>query len=325
MTSPDPFILQKFLAEAEKEGCEYAVIETSSHSIFFNRNYGIDFDTVAVTNISQDHLDLHGSMDEYVKTKLRLFEQLVFYRRKPNIKKASVINMDMDYAAQFLSTTADIVYSYGFSDGVQITAKNIEYQKDGTKMDIKTPGHTEELFCPLKGAFNVPNILCAIGVLMSVKIPLAKILVSLRKIHPVAGRLEEVKNNLGFTVYVDYAHTEASLQSVLQTIRNMQGTKRIITLFGATGDRDRNKRPKMGKVADTLADVIILTDDDTYTEDSLQIINEVKAGIKRQMGENFWIIPNREDAIRTALITAQKGDVILLAGKGSESVQVTQK
>ena len=124
---------------------------------------------------------------------------------------------------------------------------------------------------------------------------------------------------------MDYAHTEESLQSVLRTLRDMKNTKRIITVFGATGDRDRTKRPKMGKVVDDMSDIVILTDDDTYTEDSLRIIRDVTEGISRKEGDGFWVIPSREDAIRTALIMLHPGDVLIVAGKGAETVQVTQQ
>ena len=131
----------------------------------------------------------------------------------------------------------------------------------------------------------------------------------------IPGRLEEISNNHGFAVFVDYAHTEDSLKSVLETLRTMEGIGRVITVFGATGDRDTTKRPKMGRVADTLSDVVILTEDDNYTENSLKIIRDVSMGIRRKEGENFWIIPSREDAIRTALVMAKKNDVVLIAGK----------
>jgi UDP-N-acetylmuramoyl-L-alanyl-D-glutamate--2,6-diaminopimelate ligase len=162
-------------------------------------------------------------------------------------------------------------------------------------------------------------------VLMSQKVPFDKISKTIEWTTGVPGRLEEISNNNGYKIFVDYAHTEESLRSVLETLKKTKNINRLVLVFGATGDRDKGKRPKMWRVADSLADVIILTDDDTYSEDSLAIIRDVSGWIKRKEWEDFWVIPSREDAIRTALTLAQTGDVIVIAGKWAESVQVTQK
>ncbi len=316
MTSPSPFVLQRLLKEAKEAGCEYAVIETSSHSIFYNRNYGIDYDIAVLTNISQDHLDLHKTMDNYAKTKLSLFNNLVNYRRKPGVKKVTVVNIDSDYASIFLSEpTPDIMYSYGLAQNAQIRPQNIRYLKEGTQFEIKMPSNTVSMKTKLRGNFNVYNILAAVSVLVSQKVDIPTIVDAIESVEVIPGRLEEIENTRGLTVFVDYAHTEDSLKNVLETIKQMEGIGRIITVFGATGDRDTTKRPKMGRIADTLSDIVILTDDDTYTENSLKIIKEVSMGIKRKEGESFWIVPSRMDAIRTALVIAEKEDVVLIAGK----------
>ncbi|MDD2565446.1 MAG: UDP-N-acetylmuramoyl-L-alanyl-D-glutamate--2,6-diaminopimelate ligase [Candidatus Gracilibacteria bacterium] len=325
MTSPSPFVLQKLLKKAKNAGCKYAVIETSSHSIFYNRNYGIDFDIVALTNISQDHLDLHKTMENYYKIKLKLFENLVRYRRKNGIKKVSVVNIDSQYSSEFLNIVDDNKYTYGLSNTAQIKAQNITYGIDFTEFEIKIPGNTVKMKTKLKGEFNIYNILASVCVLISQKVPLDSIVNTIATTNGIPGRLEEVSNNKGIKIFVDYAHTEDSLKNVLETVRNITGIGKIITVFGATGDRDKSKRPKMGKVVNELSDSIILTDDDTYTENSLSIINDVAKGIKRKEGDNFWIVPDREDAIRTALIMAQKSDLIIIAGKGAETLQITNK
>lgn len=325
MTSPSPFVLQKLLREAKNAWCEYAVIETSSHSIFYNRNYWIDFDVVALTNISQDHLDLHWNMENYYKTKLKLFENLVKYKRKPQVKKTSVVNIDSPYSSNFLKIIDDVKYTYGLDNTAQVKALNINYNKDYTSFEIKMPSNLIPIKTKLKWEFNVYNILAAFCILISLKIPIDSIKETIFTTNWIPWRLEEVSNNFDFKIFVDYAHTEESLRSVISTIRKMEWVNRIITVFGATWDRDKTKRPKMWKVVDELSDVIILTDDDTYTEDSLIIINEVSKWIKRKEWENFWIIPDRADAIRTALIMAQANDVLLIAGKWAETVQVTNK
>lgn len=324
MTSPSPFVLQSLLKQAKAAGCEYAIIETSSHSIFYNRNYGIDYDVAVLTNISQDHLDLHHTMDNYAKTKLELFKNLVTYRRKPWVKKIAVVNVDSDYASMFLQeTTPDIMYTYGMTPNAQICSQNVHYLKDGTEFEIKMPSNTLSLTTKLRGNFNVSNILAAVSVLISQKVDVSSIVSAIESVESIPGRLEEIKNNRGLTVFVDYAHTEDSLKNVLETLKQMDGIGRIITVFGATGDRDTSKRPKMWRIVDNLSDVIILTEDDNYTENSLKIIKEVSMGIKRKEGEWFWIIPSRMDAIRTALVIAESGDVVLIAGKWAESIQVT--
>lgn len=316
MTSPSPFVLQRLLKEAKEAGCEYAVIETSSHSIFYNRNYGIDYDVAVLTNISQDHLDLHHTMDNYAQTKLQLFKNLVTYRRKPGVKKIAAVNIDSDYASMFLSeTTPDVMYTYGMAQNAQIRPQNIRYLKEGTEFEIKMPSNTIGMKTKLRGAFNVSNILAAVSVLVSQKIDIPTIVDAIESVEVIPGRLEEIENTRGLTVFVDYAHTEDSLRNVLETIKQTEGIGRIITVFGATGDRDTTKRPKMGRVADILSDIVILTEDDNYSENSLKIIKEVSMGIKRKEGENFWIVPSRMDAIRTALVIAEREDVVIIAGK----------
>ncbi len=323
MTSPDPFTLNRLFREAENAGCEYAVIEVSSHALFYGRVSGIDFDVAVMTNISQDHLDLHKTMDNYVDTKLRLFRGLVEFRRKRGIKKVSVVNLDSPYCEKFLEPTADVVYTYGNAANAQIRAVDVETGKTGTRFSVKMPSNRFSISTKLRGTFNVANILAATAVLISQKIQPDSIAATMAKFEVVPGRLEEVPNDRDITVFVDYAHTEESLKSVLETIRSFPDTGRIITVFGATGDRDRSKRPKMGRAVDKLSDVIILTQDDDYTEDPFRIIKEVSVGIKRKEGEGFWVVFSREDAIRTALLMAEQGDVVLIAGKGAETVMVT--
>lgn len=246
MTSPSPFVLQRLLRQAKQAGCEYAVIETSSHSIFYSRNYGIDYDVAVLTNISQDHLDLHKTMDNYAETKLQLFKNLVKYRRKPGIKKIAAVNIDSDYASLFLSeTTPDIMYTYGMAANAQIRSQNVRYRKEGTEFEIKMPSNTLSIKTKLRGAFNVSNILAAVSVLISQKIDIPSIVEAIESVEVIPGRLEEIENSRGLTVFVDYAHTEDSLRNVLETIKQMEGIGRVITVFGATGDRDTSKRPKM--------------------------------------------------------------------------------
>ncbi|MBC7503387.1 UDP-N-acetylmuramoyl-L-alanyl-D-glutamate--2,6-diaminopimelate ligase [Candidatus Gracilibacteria bacterium] len=327
MTTPSPFILWSWLREARDAGCEYAVIETSSHALYFHRVHGLRYDAAVLTNIAQDHLDLHKTMDNYVDTKMQLFRNLYKNGIKKGTRKVGVVNIDSEYSDRFLSRdiVVDNLYTVGFSASAQIRAENVTNTDFTTEFDVRIPSNQFHLTSRLPGNFNISNILCAVAILMSQKIDIITIQALIAEFACVPGRLEEIVNTRGAKIYVDYAHTEDSLRSVLDTLRQMSTTQRIITVFGATGDRDRTKRPKMGKVVDDLSDIVILTDDDTYTEDSLRIIRDVTEGITRREGEGFWIIPSREDAIRAACIMLRPGDVLIVAGKGAETVQVTQK
>ncbi|MDD5213431.1 MAG: UDP-N-acetylmuramoyl-L-alanyl-D-glutamate--2,6-diaminopimelate ligase [Candidatus Gracilibacteria bacterium] len=323
MTTPDPFLLQKLLKEARDKGCKYAVIETSSHSLFYNRVWGIDYDIAVLTNITQDHLDLHKTMDNYVKTKLSLFRNLIRFGRKQGVKKTAIINYDSAYRDLFLNETYDSLYTYGSDLKVDLRPENIKSEFDGTSFSVRIAGTDMQIKTRLRGDFNVYNILAAIGVLLSVGIRPEQIEKSIANISGVAGRLEEVDNLEGIKIFVDYAHTADALENVLSTVRNIKGVKKIITVFGATGDRDKTKRPIMGKVVSELSDVVILTQDDDYSEKTEDIINDVRPGIDRKEGEDFWIITDRENAIRTALVMAEAGDIVLVAGKGDEHTMIT--
>lgn len=327
MTTPSPFYLWNFIAQAKKAGCNYLVLETSSHALYYHRVHGLQYDVAVLTNIAQDHLDLHKTMRNYVETKLELFKNLYKYGMKKGVRKVSVVNIDHEYASEFLSKeiVTDNLYTTGFSSAAGVRAENISHTTDGTTFQVRIPSNVFSLKTQLFGDFNIANILSAVAVLMSQKVDIEKIQKIVAEFDSVPGRLEEVPNTRGAKIFVDYAHTEDSLKNVISTVKNIDGVKRTIVVFGATGDRDKSKRPKMGRVADTLADVVLLTDDDTYTEDSLSIIRQVTEGIKRKEWNNFWIIPNREDAIRTALIMLRAGDALIIAGKGAEMEQVTQK
>ncbi len=327
MTTPSPFAVWDFIRRAHDAWCDYLVMETSSHALYYNRVHGLRYDVAVLTNISQDHLDLHKTMENYVNTKLLLFKNLYKYGIRKNIKKVWVVNIDSEYAPRFLTRdiVLDNIYTFWFSPSAQLRGENVTFSDAGISFDVRMASNNFHIDSKLQWEFNVMNILAATAVLMSQRVDISTIQETMRTIGGIPWRLEEVPNLRKAKIFVDYAHTEESLKSVLETLRKIEGTKRIITLFGATGDRDKTKRPKMGRIVDILSDVIILTDDDTYTEDSLAIIRDVSVGIHRKEGKCFWIIPDREDAIRTALLMLHPGDILLSAGKGAETVQVTQK
>jgi len=325
MTSPDPFILQSLLAKAKKEGCEVAVIETSSHALFYHRVWWINYDIAVLTNITQDHLDLHGTMEQYVKTKLKLFVGLIGWKRKPWIKKTAVINLESEYKDNFLLETYDVLTTYGVDYDSTLRPVDIMTDINGMTFDVKIPSDTLHIKTKLMGRHNIYNILASIGVFLSLWVKPRIIEDTIQAVALVPWRLEDVPNDFGYKILVDYAHTPDALENVLRTLRDLKGVKNILTVFGATWDRDRLKRPIMGEVVSRYSDYIILTEDDDYSEDPTQIIKDVLPWIEKKEWENFWIIHDRKDAIRTALLHAEKWDVILIAGKWDEHVMVTNE
>lgn len=323
MTSPDPFLLQKLLHEAKQKWCEIAVIETSSHALIMNRVWGIDYDIAVLTNITQDHLDLHHTMENYVRTKLKLFKWLISSTRKPWIKKTAIINLESEYKDLFLNETYDVLTTYGFDHSSNLKAENIQNEIAWVFFDVKIPGTILKIQTSLRGKHNIYNILWAIWVFLSLWMKTEDIEKSIKNLWVVPGRLEEVNNYEWMKIFIDYAHTPDALENVLTTLKNINGIKRIITVFGATGDRDKTKRPIMWEVVSRLSDYVILTQDDDYTEKTQEIMKDVLVGIERKEWENFWIIPDREVAIRTALLQAQKDDAILIAGKWDEHIMMT--
>ncbi|MFA6080618.1 MAG: UDP-N-acetylmuramoyl-L-alanyl-D-glutamate--2,6-diaminopimelate ligase [Candidatus Gracilibacteria bacterium] len=319
MTMDNPFDMWKTLEKARAKGVTHLVLETSSHGIYYFRNFGIRYNAVVLTNISQDHLDLHGTMDEYARTKARIFQ------KEPG--KICVLPKDCEYFSLFQNAAraggdGRNIITYSMKEPADYQLRALRNTEKGMDIDIKGPDEEALIQAQLKGVFNAENILAAYTLLRSIGVANAHIIHAWADFTGVPGRLEPVPNALGLTILIDYAHTEASLRSVLQTL---QTDGRMILIFGATGDRDTSKRPKMGAVAHELADTIILTDDDTYSESSERIISMLREGIPRSIGDTFQIIPDRRDAIYWALQHAEPGDTVLVAGKGCETVQVTNQ
>lgn len=325
MTSPDAFELQKWLAYAKSKWCDIAVIETASHGIKMHRIWGIDYDISVLTNITQDHLDLHRTMDDYVNTKLKIFKRLMYYKRKEWVKKTWIINIDSDYKERFLAETYDSLYTYGMWYDANVRAEDVKNTRASMNFSAKMPGKDIKITTHLRGNFNVYNILAAVWVLVSLGISRDTITLSIAKVRSIPGRMEEVKSADGFSVFIDYAHTPDALENVLGTLGEMKGKGKIITVFWATWDRDTSKRPIMWQVVSKYSDVVIVTQDDDYTENPQEIIKQILPGIDRKQWEDFWIIVDRLEAIRTALIMAKKDDIILLAGKGDEHALLTNQ
>lgn len=323
MTTLPPFQFQRYLRRMVEAGCDYAVVEVTSHAMDQSRLWGVSVDVAVMTNISHDHLDYHGTIQEYVRAKGKLFSLLNTSKRKPNVPKISVFNGDDAEATYFQKFVADRTYMYGLKKG-SFQAMNIQLRANGSNFLFKIPNAQVEVQVPLPGKFNVENALAAATVGVALQINLPTIAHALASVEPVPGRLEPVQEGQKYSVIVDYAHAPDALEKLLRMFRELT-VKRLILVFGATGDRDRSKRPVMGALAHELADVVVLTDDDPYTEDRLQILKEVKGGIPREEGDRFWMIPDRRQAIRLALAIAREGDTVLITGKGCELFQVVGK
>ncbi len=318
MTSPDAFTLQKWLKYAKDKGCEIAVIETASHWITMSRIWGLNYDIVALTNITQDHLDLHKTMEKYVATKLEIFKKMMFYKRKKWIKKVAVINLDSEYSELFTNETYDTLFTYGKNYKANLQPKNIKTTIEWTEFWLKIPWDDINIKTKLIWDFNVYNIMCAVGIFSSLWFSREQIEKSIEKTTWVPWRMDLLESEDWVKIYIDYAHTEDALKNVLQTLKNLDWVNRIITVFGATWDRDKTKRPVMWQIVSQYSDLVILTEDDNYSEDVHEIMKDVIPWIERKEWDWFWIIPERKEAIMTALVAARKWDIILLAGKWDE-------
>lgn len=323
MSSPSPFILQKLLKKAKEAWCTHAVIETTSHSLFYKRNYWINYDTAVLTNIAQDHLDLHKTMRNYVDTKKILFTKLIWFRRKQWVKKSIIVNTDSPYSEEFLDCIADNKYSYWINKRCYAQAIDIQNKNSKQAFTVKIPTWEIKLKTKLQWKFNIYNILAAVCVLIANWVSKKDIIKSIKWVKWVAWRMESIDNNFDYNVLIDYAHTPESLQNVIQTVRDSNKSWKLIIVFWACWDRDRTNRPAMGKIISDLSDIFIATEDDNYTESSEQILWDLTRDIKKKIWDNFWIIPDRKNAIRTALYKAKKWDTVMILWKWAETVQVT--
>jgi len=330
-TMPGRFKLQKLLAQMVKAGCQYAVIETSSEGIAQYRHQGIDYDVAVFTNLSPEHIESHGSYEKYRQAKTKLFKGLSKSFRKEIkdqiIQKVLVVNHDDQEAKHFLSFSADKKYTFGLArspeslkSDYQILANDIKSDQSGISF------FTERIQFNLKllGQFNVYNALAAITVGLSQKVELAVMKEALKKVTAMPGRMEEIENDKGFRVFVDYAHEPASLEEVYKTLKSFKPKKIISVLGSQGGGRDKTKRPILGKLAGQYTDRVIITNEDPYDEDPQQIINEVADGALRVAHYPVEKILDRRQAIKKALDLAQPGDVVIITGKGSETVMAVE-
>ncbi len=317
-TTPGAVELQGLFRKMVDAGRDAAVMEVSSHALALDRTAGCSFGTAVFTNLTQDHLDFHADMEDYFEAKLRLFTGL-----DPGGR--AVINLDDPRGARVKAATNAKVWTYAMEQPADIRAQNIQVSLDGVRFSAQTPRGTALIESPLVGRHNVYNILAAIGVGLEAGIDLPVIASGVAALRNVPGRFERVEAGQPFTVVVDYAHTEDALFRLLTTAEAVK-RRRIITVFGCGGDRDRGKRPKMGRVAALYSDVVVVTSDNPRTEDAAAIISEVipgvEAGIQESGRGRYVVHVDRRAAIAEAVRTAQSGDLVLIAGKGHEDYQI---
>jgi UDP-N-acetylmuramoyl-L-alanyl-D-glutamate--2,6-diaminopimelate ligase len=321
VTTPDAPVVQRFLREMVEEGMQVALLETTSHALAQHRVTGVSYDIAVVTNITHEHLDEHGSLENYRAAKRSLFEGLCEGYRKPGVPKIAVFNGD-DSSFDYLSPLpADTRLIYGIeSPNAQIRAESIRFARDGTRFTAMTPGGNFAVHSPLLGRFNVYNILAALATGLALGGDVPQLQEGIAALQVVKGRMEPIDEGQDFLAIVDFAHTPVSLENALATAREMTGG-RVISVFGSAGLRDRAKRGMMGEISARLADLTVITAEDPRTESVEEISEEIAAGAERGGAErdrDYVIIHDRAEAIRYAVSVARAGDVVIACGKGHE-------
>jgi UDP-N-acetylmuramoyl-L-alanyl-D-glutamate--2,6-diaminopimelate ligase len=319
-TTPEALELQRLFHQAVEAGETEAVMEVSSHALAQQRTFGIPFDVAVFTNLTRDHLDYHGTMDEYFAAK-----RILFSGSGAPVPRVAILNVDDDYGLElnkFCQNEGSEAFTYGISAG-DFHAAKLEITARGTCFQLITPDDMIPLSSPLIGRVNVYNILAASAAAYSRACPAEAIADGIRLLSRVPGRFERVDCAQPFTVVVDYAHTGDALRNLTSLAREFvkQDGARVITVFGCGGNRDRSKRPLMGEAAGRGSDFVVLTSDNPRSENPLSIINDAVVGLQRS-GVKYTIEPDRRAAIRTALAEARSRDMVLLAGKGHERVQI---
>src|ERR1700730_7014077 len=316
-TTPESLDLQELLAQIAGAGCRAAAMEVSSHALAQDRTRGLEWDVAVFTNLTQDHLDFHGTMKNYFESKAKLFAQLPLQPKKR--KAVAVVNIDDRYGEQLIGKidkTISIV-TYGMSARADFRASNYRMEFGGTSYRLDARGKSYLVRIPLIGRFNVANSLAALAAVNALGIGVREAVLSLGKSPQVPGRLEMVPAKRQFQVFVDYAHTPDALLNVLKTLRELD-PRRVIVVFGCGGDRDREKRPLMAQVVDLNADYAIITSDNPRKEDPDAIISEIEKGFG---SDRYEKVAERAEAIARAIALAQPRDIILIAGKGHETYQ----
>lgn len=319
-TTPESADLQKLLAEMAAEGVGAVAMEVSSHALALHRVDQCEFDTAVFTNLTQDHLDFHRDMEDYLAAKLILFAGLGRNVHKTGPKRA-VVNADDPVAERVIAASTVPVITYGIDRPADVSARDVRVTTRGVSYTAEVNGETLFLDLKMTARFNVYNSLAAVAAGVADNIPLATIKKALEGVPGVPGRFELVDRGQDFAVVVDYAHTPDGLENVLSTAREV-ADGRVIAVFGCGGDRDRTKRPLMGEIAARISDLAVVTSDNPRTEDPLRIIEDILPGVRQVPNADYVVIPDRREAIGRAIRGAGPGDVVVIAGKGHEDYQI---
>jgi UDP-N-acetylmuramoyl-L-alanyl-D-glutamate--2,6-diaminopimelate ligase len=312
-TTPESLDIQEMLSQMRSAGCKAAVMEVSSHALAQDRVACIEWDCAVFTNLTQDHLDYHGTMEKYFEAKSLLFTRLAGQKKKAT----AVINADDRYGALLIKMCGVPVVTYGLGVRADFRASEVKTDFSGTSYQLDARGKSFLVRLPLIGRFNVYNSLAAIAAAVSIGLEVRNAVVALANAPHVPGRLEAAPVKRQFRVFVDYAHTDDALINVMKTLRELS-PRRLIVVFGCGGNRDKAKRPKMAAAVDQLADWSIITSDNPRKEEPEAIIEEIKTGYR---GNQYEVVVDRREAIFKAVAMAQPRDIVLLAGKGHEAYQ----
>jgi UDP-N-acetylmuramoyl-L-alanyl-D-glutamate--2,6-diaminopimelate ligase len=324
-TTPEALDLNRIFHDAVANGATEAVMEVSSHALAQERVFGIPFDVAVFTNLTRDHLDYHNTMEDYFAAKRRLFEGC-----GTDAPRAVVTNIDDEAGARLVDfgrKHSSMILRYGWDLG-DLRSENVQITTRGTRFDLVMPEAKIPVFSALIGRVNVYNILAAAGAAYARKCSAEEIAAGIESLKAVPGRFERVDCGQPFTVVVDYAHTDDALRNLTSLARELvmsEGNRgRVLTVFGCGGDRDRKKRPMMGEAAGRGSDFVVLTSDNPRSEDPVAIINDAVVGVQKT-GVKYSVEPDRRKAIAQAIAEARPGDIVLMAGKGHERVQVTRE
>ena len=314
LTTPDCLAIAEQQQQMLQVGSKYMVIEASSHALSQNRLAAINFKAAAFTNLGGDHLDYHKTMQDYLAAKTKLFQTL-------SSDATAVLNKQSPEAKKIARKTKAKILWYAVDEPADLTARIESINTTGTVFVLGFNGRKQKVHTPLPGRYNISNHLAAAGLCIAAGLDLQTIAAGLAGLKEIPGRLEKITSDADFSVIIDYAHTDDALKNVLTTLKPIcQG--RLIVVFGCGGDRDRTKRPRMAKVAEELADLIIVTSDNPRTEEPAAIVGEIVVGFKKPTSDNIFVEIDRKKAIELAIKNAAKNDIVLIAGKGHETYQI---
>jgi UDP-N-acetylmuramoyl-L-alanyl-D-glutamate--2,6-diaminopimelate ligase len=321
-TTPGALELQGLLAKMSRAGMDSVAMEVSSHALAMDRTAGCEYDAAVFTNLTQDHLDYHRTMEEYFQAKLRLFTSLGQGKKSG---QRALVNMDDPRGPLVRAACRVPVWGFAVKGKADLQAEHMRLSMNGSTFTAATPAGVFTVESRLVGEHNVYNLLGAIGVALHAGATSDQVREAVASLTNVPGRFERVSAGQDFTVVVDYAHTEDALVRLLTAARTLK-THRIITVFGCGGDRDRGKRPKMGRAAVEYSDIVVLTSDNPRTEDPMAILREVETGVREALhnrpGVGYHLLADRREAIGAAIRLARPGDIVLIAGKGHEDYQI---